>query len=270
VLDLKGLGVNVASRVAGGTVSGRTRRSAEHAFYLAITGAMAAAVLLGFSRSFFLRFLFPEFAAAHAPTERYFYAVHGPLCTGWFLVLMVQPYLVATDRVAIHRRLGWCGAALAVIVVATGIVGGLIAARRPMGFVDVPVPPLQFLLHVVTLFALFGIFVSMAVVSRREPQYHKRWMLLASLNLVAAGATRWPFEFVAIDLPVPYYSMTDVILFFFLAAMVAWDVHSRREVHRATLTGGLAFIAVPPIVGVLSGTHAWLAIAGIAVGLLGK
>jgi len=153
-------------------------------------------------------------------------------------------------------------------VVATGIAGGLIAARRPTGFVDVPVPPLQFLLHVVTLFVLFGTFVSLAAVSRRHAQYHKRWILLASLNLVTAAATRWPFEFVAAELPVPYYSMTDVILFVFLAALVAWDVHSMHEVHRATLTGGLALIATPPIVGVLSGTHGWLAIAAMAVGLV--
>src|SRR5690348_18427900 len=110
---------------------------------------MAAAVLFGFSRSFFLRFLFPEFAARHTPAEQYFYAVHGPLCTAWFVLLMIQPYLIASGRVGLHRRLGSYGAVLAGSVVAAGLLGGVIAARRSTGFVDVPVPPLQFLLHVV-------------------------------------------------------------------------------------------------------------------------
>src|SRR5215813_9429516 len=189
----RGPRVNEASHIAGATVSGPARRSAERFFYLGITGAMAAAVMLGFSRSFFLRFLFPEFAARHTPAEHYFYAVHAPLCTAWFVLLMVQSSLVATGRVRFHRRLGWYGTVLAGLVVATGIAGGLIAARRPTGFVDIPVPPLQFLLHIVMSFALFGTFVAMAVLRRRDPQRHKRWMLLASLNLVGAAVVRWPF-----------------------------------------------------------------------------
>jgi len=47
-----------------------------------------------------------------------------------------------------------------------------------------------------------------------DRQRHQRWMLLASLNLVSAAVVRWPFEFVAADLPVPYYTMTDAILCF--------------------------------------------------------
>ncbi len=258
------------SHVAGATVSGPARRSAQRVFYLAIAGTFAAAVVLGFSRSFFFRFLFPEFAATHTPAERYFYAVHAPLCTAWFVLLVVQSSLVATGRVGLHRRLGWCGAALAALLVATGIVGGLIAARRPTGFVDVPVPPLQFLMHVVMLFALYGAFVAMAFVNQRDPQRHKRLMLLASLSLVSAAVVRWPFAFMAADLPVPYYSMSDVILYLFLAAMVAWDVHSTRGVHQVTLIGGFAFLAAPAVVGVLCGTHVWLGIAGYSVGLLGR
>lgn len=243
---------------------------AERAFYLGMTAAMAAALLLGFSRSFFLRPLFPEFAAAHAPAERYFYLVHAPIFTLWFVLLMVQPGLVAAGRVRLHRRLGWFGAVVAALVVVAGLLAGLIAARRPAGFIDVPVPPLQFLLHVVALLALFGGFVAMAVVTRRDPQSHKRWMLLASINLVEAAVVRWPFDAMAAELPAPGYMGKDLVLFLFLAAMIAWDLRSRRSIHRATLAGGMAIVLAPAVVALLWETRGWLAVAGWAVGLLGK
>jgi hypothetical protein len=79
--------------------------AAERRFFLAMTAALVAAVLLGFSRTFFLRHWFPDWSAAHAPTEPYFY-VHGALFGLWFLLLVVQAFLVIARRIALHRRLG--------------------------------------------------------------------------------------------------------------------------------------------------------------------
>ncbi len=258
-----------ASHVIGAPALAPARRPTERLFYLSITGAMGAAVVPGFSRSYFLRGWFGAFAAEHAPGEPYFYVVHAPLCVAWFALLIFQASLVARGRLRLHRNLGGYGAVLATLVVVTGLVGGVIAANRPTGFVDVPVPPLQFLLHVVVLFALYGTFVALAVVDRRDPQRHKRWMLLASLNLVAAAIVRWPFRFMAVDLPVPFYSMGDVVLWMFLAAMVAWDLRTVRRVHPVTLSGGLVLIAAPAFVGICAPAQAWLAIAGFLVGLRG-
>ena len=41
--------------------------------------------------------------------------------------------------------------------------------------------------------ALFATLVGLAVARRRDTQSHKRLMLLASVNLLAAGIARWPF-----------------------------------------------------------------------------
>ena len=47
-------------------------------------------------------------------------------------------------------------------MVVLGIVGALIAARRPGGFIGVPVPPLQFLVVPFAAVLLFGVFVALA------------------------------------------------------------------------------------------------------------
>ncbi len=122
-------------------IDARIHWPAERRFYTGMAFLMLGAVLLGFSRTFFLAPWFPE--AAHlAPPEPYFFYVHGVFFTAWILLLIVQPLLVANRRVDVHRKVGWFGAGLAAVVVTVGVTGALIAASRPGGFIGVPIPPL--------------------------------------------------------------------------------------------------------------------------------
>jgi len=246
-----------------------SRWTSERRFHAGFTLAILAAVLLGFSRTFFLRRWFPEWAGAHGAPEPFF-LFHGAVFFAWFLLLLVQPALVAARRVDVHRRLGWLGAGLAAAMIVLGTVGALIAARRPTGFMDVPLPPLQFLVIPLTGIALFGIFVALAFVKRRNPQSHKRYMLLASIILLEAAVGRWPFAVMTATLPLPGFGMTDIFVDLFLVPMIVWDLVSRGRVHPVTLWGGLALIASQPFRIMLSETDAWLAFAGWAVGLLGR
>jgi hypothetical protein len=244
------------------------RWSAESRFHLSIGLAIAGAVLLGFSRTFFLRPWFPEWAAAHAPREPFFY-FHGAVFSTWFVVLVAQLSLVAAGRVDLHRRLGQFGAGLASVMVVLGVVAALIAARRPTGFIDVPLPPLQFLVVPLTTMMLFGTFVALGFLRRNRVQSHKRYMLLASICLIDAAVTRWPFAIMTTELPMPRFSMTDVFVDSFLVPMVVWDLTSRGRLHPVTFWGGLALVVSQPLRLVLSETKAWLRFAGWAVSLLG-
>ena len=259
------------SNVSGLSIepAGRSRRSpAEHRFYVGFSIVMAAAVLLGFARTFFLRAWFPEWVHEHSAPESYF-LFHGAVFALWFLLLIVQPSLIAAGRVNLHQRVGRIGACLAAAVVVVGTFGALLAARRPGGFVDVPMPPLQFLAIPLADIALFAIFVTLAIVNRRNPQSHKRYMLLSSVALVEAAVVRWPFAIMTIALPVPYFDMTNVFVDLLLLPIVVWDLASRGRLHPVTLWGGLAVIAFQPLRMMLSQTQAWQAFAGWAVGLLG-
>jgi len=238
----------------------RRRWSIERRFYIGITVSMLATIFLGFARSFFLRPLFP---GTPAPTEPIFY-VHGAAFTAWCVLLGLQPALVAVGRVDTHKKVGWFGAFLAVAMVLLGIGGALIAARRPTGFIGVPIPPLQFLVVPVFDIALFATMVGLAIVRRRDTQSHKRLMLLATINLLPAGIARWPFAVMALG-PAVYFALADL----FIVAMAAWDLRSRRRLHPVTMWGGLAIILSQPLRLVLSGTEAWMAFARWAVGLLG-
>lgn len=233
--------------------------SAERRFFTGMALVILATVFVGFARSFFLRPLFPDWPSPHEPI---FY-VHGVAFTAWIALLVTQVSLVAGGRTALHRKVGPFGAALAVVMVVLGTLGALIAARRATGFTEVPVPPLQFLAIPLFDMVLFSAFVWLAIAWRRNPQSHKRLMLLATITLVTAAIARWPgvFQFG----PLAFFGLTDL----FVVALAFWDFRSRGRLHPVTLWGGLAIIVSQPLRLMVSGTEGWLAFARWATGLLG-
>ncbi len=239
---------------------GRVRWNAERRFYFGISLAILFVVYVGFARSFFLRPLFPDYPA---PTEPIFY-VHGILFAAWCVLLVVQTSLISAGRPDVHRRLGVWGGALAAGMIVFGVTGALIAAHRPTGFVGVPVPPLQFLIVPLFDMLLLAAFVTLALVGRRDAQAHKRWMVLATVNLLGAAIARWPGVH-ELGNPLVYFGLADL----FIVALAAWDFRSRGRLHRVTLWGGLAIILSQPLRLALSGTSAWLAFASWATGLVG-
>ncbi len=239
---------------------GRVRWSGERRFYTGMTIAMFVTVYVGFARSFFLRPLFPGWPS---PPEPIFY-LHGAAFTAWMVLLVVQASLVAAGRTDVHRRLGRWGVGLAAAMLVLGLQGALIAARRPTGFVGIPVPPLQFLAIPICDMALFVSFVGLAIARRGEPQSHKRWMLLATMNLLTAAIARWP-GVITLGAPPLFFGLTDL----FLVALAAWDFVSRGRLHPVTLWGGALIVVSQPLRLVISGTPAWLGFARWATGLPG-
>jgi uncharacterized membrane protein YozB (DUF420 family) len=238
----------------------RVGRGAERWFFGGMAWAMLATMVVGFSRTFFLRAWFPEVRHL-APTESFFY-FHGAVFTAWFVLLVVQPALIATRRVEIHRRVGWFGCGLAALMCVVGIEGALIAARRPGGFLGIPIPPAQFLIIPFGDILLFAIFVGLAVARRRDVQAHKRYMLIASTSLITAAVARVPLEVLATGGPIAFFLATDL----FLVALVVWDLVTRRRLHPATLIGTLVLVASQPLRLALSGSAAWQAVAGWLIG----
>lgn len=240
-------------------MSVQNSRSAERRFYLAFVFLMFAAVLLGFSRTFFLRPWFQEWVDLHAPRE-IFFLLHGVVTAAWFVVLLAQSSLVSAGQVELHRRLGTMSMGLAAALIVVGSAAAVIAARRPTGFIDVPVPPKMFLLIPLMSLLQFAVFVALAYGKRRNAQAHKRLMLLATLSIIGAAVVRWPFESISAPSLVPGFAAFDLLALSFLVPIVIWDLASLGRVHPVTLYGGLALIVMVPITGWMSQSAAWLAL----------
>ena len=240
-------------------VAARPRISTEHAFFGAMSFALLVLVCSGFSRTFFLHRWFPE---VRAPTEP-FYAVHGVVFLGWYVLLAVQSTLVAQRRVALHRTLGVLGGVLATVMVVLGITATVIAARRPGGFTGVPLPPLQFMAIPFFDMVVFSSIIGTGFALRRDRQSHKRLMLIGSIAIIAAALARIPAIFRGG--PPAFFGLSDL----FLLPIVAWDVVSLRRLHRVTLWAGLAVVISQPLRLIVSGTTAWMTFARWLTGLSG-
>jgi hypothetical protein len=99
-----------------------------------------------------------------------------------------------------------------------------------------------------------------ALLLRRRTGYHKRLVLIATLELVTAAMARWPG--VAPFGPPAFFALTDL----FLVALVVYDFKSRGRIHPATLWGGLFLIASQPLRLVIGFSAAWQALAGSLLG----
>jgi len=240
-------------------VAARPRISAEHAFFGGMSFALLVVVCSGFSRTFFLHRWFPE---VRAPAEPFF-AVHGIVFFSWYVLLAVQAALVAQRRVALHRSLGVLGGVLATVMVVLGITAAVISGRRPGGFTGVPVPPLQFMAIPFFDMVVFSSIIGTGFALRRNQQAHKRLMLIGSIAIIAAALARFPAIFRGG--PPAFFGLTDL----FLLPIVAWDVVSRRRLHRATLWAGLWVVISQPLRLVVSGTTGWLTFARWLAGLSG-
>jgi hypothetical protein len=224
----------VGSRFApGGSMSTQAairmpfaRRSnlAERGFFIGMALAMILTVLVGFAPSYYL--MRPD-AAPLTPLLH----VHAAAATTWMLLFLVQTGLIATHRVAVHRRLGMAGAAVATaMTIFTAAVS--IVSR---GFT----PKLTFAAGAVLM---FGIYVTAGFLMRRQSEAHKRLMLLATIALLPPAIAR-------IDLPfMPHGSFgPNFVGLFFLLPAFAYDLTTRGRVHPALLWGGLFMVAMLPL-----------------------
>ena len=221
----------------------------------AVSILLLATVFVGFARSYFLRPWFPDWPA---PTERFFYSVHGTLFTTWFVLLVAQVWLVSRGRFAAHRRLGWVGACVAAVMLPVGIHAVLLSARRDVLRTDLPFSPLPFLTVPVFDLLVFAVLVAAAITLRRRPAWHKRLMLVASISVLTAAVARVPGIIAASPADIwRFLAATDL----FLMPLVAWDLRSLRGVHPATLIAGGVLVVSQPLRLWLGHTDAWMALA---------
>lgn len=231
-------------------------------FFSWATAALAVVVIAGFTRTFFLKPLFPEVQAYAAPEP--FFIVHGIASFAWMLLLMLQANLARTARIKLHRTLGAAGAGLAVLVLVLGIYGALLAAGRPGGFIGVPLPPGRFLIFPLTDMLLFAGFVGAAIAWRRDADTHKRLMYLGTVNLVEAAIIRLPIGFIAAGAPFS----SRLLSYLFIIALIVFDYRSQGRLHRVTLIGALVIVLSLPLRMALMETGAWDAMASLLLRLV--
>ena len=230
-----------------------SRKRNDATFYLTMAIASTCLVFLGFARSYYLK---PFFGA---PALRPLLHVHGAAFTVWMLIFVTQAALIATNRRALHRQLGYAAAFFAAVIIVLGLVVAFSAEREGHGnpLLD---PEQVFLVALGDIFT-FAVFFSAGFLWRRHPESHQRFMLLAVVaGLISAAIGRLPWTS-------GFPPARGLVGLAFLFAGPVYDLVTRRRVHPVYLWGCLfSLVTLVPVRIALGATPAWHHIAKWLVG----
>jgi uncharacterized membrane protein YozB (DUF420 family) len=225
-----------------------TARDRDHRFFATMAVLAIVTVFVGFAPTYYLAPLFgsrPLRALVH---------LHGLLMTAWLVLFLVQVSLIATRRVAIHRRMGVAGATLAVAILVVGYMTAVTAAKLGVTPPGGP-PPLAFLAVPLGTLTAFGVLVSLAVYYRRRPETHKRLMLLSTIAILAPALARMHF----IGGGGPPVAIAGTTLY--VLACMGYDRWAHGRIHPVFLWGGVLLILSLPARFALTRLEAWRTVA---------
>lgn len=233
----------------------------DRPFFGGMAAWMTVTVFLGFAPTYYLA------PWLHGVTSRgvsggaemtLLVQLHGAVFTSWMILFCVQVGLIASHRRDLHRKLGLAAAALAAVMLVVGFLTAIGAARAGSS------PPgwdhKAFLLIALTSLLLFGGLFLAALITRQKADFHKRFMLLATIALLLPALARIVRYYHLTILPVGVLGGL-VLLNFYPVALITYDLVKRGRIHMATAWGsGLIFLAWPARL-ILGSSTAWQNIA---------
>ena len=225
------------------------RLSGERRFFLGMAAALAACTFAGFAQTYFL------LRWTGAPSLEPIVHLHGVLFTAWVLLFGLQAGLISARRHDIHAITGLAAIVLAAAIVVLGIIISVSRSRPPALS---PLTNEQFLIMPIVTIGLFALFVTLAFLNRHRPDYHKRYMLLATIHIVIPALAR-----MTLLLPVVPRGVVGALLIvdLFLIALARFDWRTLGGLHRATLVGGLIAVISQPLRFMIAQSDWWPGIA---------
>jgi hypothetical protein len=215
-------------------------------FYLLVTFALVAFVVVGFSQSYYLKLF------SGLPPLTTVLHLHVVVFTAWLGLFIAQAWLIAARRVDLHRKLGVASAIFAVVVFAMGVLAAFetaISSRvSPSGL-----RPAQFSIIPFTSIALFGAFIALGVVFRRKPGLHRRFMILGFIASISPASGR---VLRMLDLQAYRDALIPLCAALFVTACLVHDYRKYRTVHPVYAIGGLVIVLSWPV-RVMIGRSDW-------------
>jgi hypothetical protein len=232
------------------TVYRPVNRSVERVFFGGMAVLLCAVVIIGFSPTYF------RAGMLHAPLPSPILHIHGAAFTLWMVLFLIQSALISVRRVNWHRSLGIIAFCLPPIMIVLGFIAAIDALHRRVSIgpldpaVSLSIPLLGIACFTVVIFASWR--------TRRQPDAHKRLILLATIGLADAALGRFPWAKIGFSPAAGAVTGLGILI----VLLVAYDLFSLHRIHRATawaapLTFAIGAFAVP--IGMTPAWHAFAA-----------
>jgi hypothetical protein len=227
-------------------------------FYMALS--CVAVAFLGFAPTYWVPMAtgsFPSMPVIH---------FHGMLFFAWTLYFAFQTWLAASGRVARHRTIGMIGVSLATAMTIFGFLAAVNAMKRSaaLGLTDAGI---AFAIVPLSGILFFAVVFSLAIANTRQPETHKRLMLLAGISILDAAVARWFLTFLAPagpagPPPVEITIIPALVAYLLLVPAMIFDWRRQGRPHPVYIYGGIALLAVKLLNWPISITPAWHVFAG--------
>lgn len=193
-----------------------------------ILAAFGGLTLVGFWPTYFVRLQEMASWRVHA---------HGALMFAWCVLLVAQAYLMRSGRRDWHRALGKSAFVLAPVMVLSGLIVERDSLLRAASKLDAEA--LFFAWVAPAVMAVFAIAVTLALLNRKTPALHMRYMLTTPLALLDPVLAR----ILEVRLGIGFGS-GQMITFALTDAILLWlCVRDKRSNHKAYPVMLIVFLA---------------------------
>jgi hypothetical protein len=206
----------VSGTRAPAVAAARGWRELEQSFYFWMSLLVFAIVVYGF------HFTVGDNLFHPATPRPWILYVHAALFSSWLIFFIVQSALVRTRNTSVHKRLGWFGLGMGILMPIVGVATAIAMGR--LHTLEGSKDQAQALAIPLNDLVVFSIAFGLAFYWRKRPEFHRRLVLVATCALTAAAFGRFPEAI----LPQRYfYSGVDVLVLL----GVARDLLVTRRVH---------------------------------------
>jgi len=180
-------------------------------FYLGFGLVGLVVVALGFGVTYVVPMARRTFSAP------WFVHLHGASALSWIVLIIVQAKLVRGRRTPLHRRLGQIALPLALVVWASGIATAVWAAERDLP--ELGTASTSGLGGTVIGLTLYLLLVIAALAMRLRPDWHKRLVMLATIQVLWPAFSRLRHLLPAVPNPEIWFALVLAYLPILVAAL---------------------------------------------------
>lgn len=228
----------------------------EHRFFSTMAIFLFVVITLGFANTYGTRIFLDN---ESVPSVIH---IHAFIFCSWLILFIAQCFSILKKNITLHKMIGSLGMILAGVMLFSGIITGVAAAKiGHLGIPGVEFPTVDgFLLLNISSACIFTILAFAGWVYRQDPQTHKRLMLMATVaGLAPPGISRLPL----------LSGHTPAIAAFTIFVIAIGPLYDWRRIGRPHpayfYSLPLVLFILPPVVLALSETPMWKSIAGLLI-----
>ena len=183
---------------------------------------------------------------------------HAAVYTGWLVLVIAQGVLAATGQTALHMKIGKLGMSYGVFLIFVGFATAFTRFAQRID-ADKVQDAQRILFGPLTDMLVFSAFLGAAWLYRRQPEIHKRLIIVATTVLLIAAVGRMPFwkSAPAMSLSWPHIGTFLLVWLSPIYVAMIYDYVRRRLIHPVYVIGILT-LGVLRLRNPLRQSEAWL------------